>query len=101
MPNFHSSHFGPPKKQTLEHCVITKCVYSNYISALFFQTMYAIVEFTGEGSTAIIAQRWFVNEEEDACYWPPKKAAELAHKQAPVSPTWSQHDVRVLGKAGE
>ncbi|XP_043212048.1 uncharacterized protein LOC122391391 isoform X3 [Amphibalanus amphitrite] len=63
------------------------------------QAMYAIVEFVGENSTAIIAQRWFVDAEETSCFWPPRKADEQARNLAPASPSWNKHDVRVLGKA--
>ena len=62
--------------------------------------MYAVVEFVGEDTTDIIPQKWFVDEGESSCFWPPKKATELAQKMVSPSPLWGKHDIRVLGKAG-
>ena len=63
--------------------------------------MYAIVEFVEEGSTAIIPDQWFVDSEEDRCFWPPSKPNELAKKLVPASHSWEKHSIRVLGKAGK
>ena len=68
---------------------------------VLFQVMYAIVEFIDEGSTAIIPQQWFVNSEEDCCFWPPSRPNELAKKLKQASDSCETHDVRVLGKAGK
>ena len=63
--------------------------------------MFAIVEFLEEETIDIIAQAWFTCEEETSCYWPPRKAAELAQKLTPPSSVWGKHAIRVLGKAGK
>ena len=63
--------------------------------------MYAIVEFKEEGSTAIIPRQWFVNSEEDLCFWPPSRPNELAKKLMSASHSWEKYNIRVLGKAGK
>ena len=72
--------------------------------------MYAIVDVehshrgaqdVEDESTAIISQRWFVDCEEDSCFWPPSKPGDLAKKLHPASQSWAKHGIRVLGKAGK
>jgi hypothetical protein len=65
---------------------------------------YAIVEFLTNKNVDVIPTSWFVNEEEEECFWPkvPSKLAEkLARERAESSIAWPKYSVRVLGKAGK
>jgi len=66
---------------------------------------YAIVEFTSK-ETGIICSSWFVNEEEDSCYWPAVASTRMKSLLIKMvtpdrdSSLWQEYSVRVLGKAG-
>jgi hypothetical protein len=62
---------------------------------------FAIVEFkeNSQESVAIIASKW-LNDEEDAAFWPSKYSSKLVKDQVSPKSSWGKYDVRVLGKAG-
>jgi hypothetical protein len=73
--------------------------------------MYCIVQFSQSKKPMadIIHEGWFVDEEEEKCYWPQKgegkkwkesDISKMAEKGVKPDKTWGTFDVAVLGRAG-
>jgi hypothetical protein len=64
---------------------------------------YAIIEFVKTREVHALPTSWFVNDEEDRCYYPRMLASnreKLIKDQAVPKENWPQYVVRVLGRAG-
>ena len=68
--------------------------------------MYAVVEFIESNSSAVIPINWFVNNEEDECFWPKKtwtanRKNKAVEERWEAGEKWKKFKIRSLGKAGK
>ncbi|XP_026106251.1 uncharacterized protein LOC113078146 [Carassius auratus] len=69
----------------------------------FNQRMYAIVEFSEEGTCEMVPDIWlFMKDEVQYCYWPPMNATKKVQKiELPDKENWAKHRVRVFAKTDD